>query len=169
MTAQEVRLHLRYSGWASRKLLEAAQKLAPEESSRGMSVSHGSILGTLAHIHFADRIWYSRTVDPSTALPPVIKAPTLESLAVEWAELQKKWEAWSESLTDADLERVASYKFTDGREGQNQVSQIILHLVNHATLHRGQVVAMLRQLGQKPPATDFIFYVRELATAAKAS
>jgi uncharacterized damage-inducible protein DinB len=39
--------------------------------------------------------------------------------------------------------------------------QIVLHLVNHATLHRGQVMAMLRQLGAVPPPTDLMVYYRE--------
>jgi uncharacterized damage-inducible protein DinB len=49
------------------------------------------------------------------------------------------------------------------------VWQIVTHVVNHATLHRGQIVAMLRQLGAKPPATDILWYYRELKTAATAS
>ena len=40
--------------------------------------------------------------------------------------------------------------------------QIVLHVVNHATLHRGQVMAMLRQLGIPPPPTDLISYYRSL-------
>ena len=161
-------MHLRYSGWASRKLLDAALALPPEEQTNPRGVSHGSILGTLGHIYFADRIWYQRTVDPSTAMPPMSDMSSKEALTGDWQELQKKWEAWADSLKDSDLERVASYKFTDGRSGETPVSQILLHLVNHATLHRGQVVGMLRQMGLKPPATDFIFYVRELASTAKA-
>ena len=168
MTAQEARTHLRYSGWASRKVLDAALALPPEEQTKARSISHGTILGTLGHIYFADRIWYQRTVDASTTMPPMSEMASLDALTGDWQELQKKWEAWADSLQDSDLERVASYTFTDGRSGATPVSQILLHLVNHATLHRGQVVAMLRQIGLKPPATDFIFYVRELSAGAKA-
>jgi uncharacterized damage-inducible protein DinB len=53
----------------------------------------------------------------------------------------------------------------DGTPFESPVWQIVSHVVNHATLHRGQVVAMLRQLGAKPPATDLIFYYRELKAA----
>ena len=44
--------------------------------------------------------------------------------------------------------------------------QIVMHVVNHGTLHRGQIVGMLRQLGVKPPATDIVFYYYEQTTAA---
>lgn len=168
MTSTEARTHIRYSGWASRRVLEAVEKLTEEERSRPMKVSHESMLGTLGHIHFADRIWYSRTVDTSMTVPPMAEMCTLEALTGDWQELQRKWEAWAEVLSDADLERVADYKYTDGRAGSTPVSQIVLHLVNHATLHRGQVVGMLRQVGARPPVTDFIFYLRDLPKAESA-
>jgi uncharacterized damage-inducible protein DinB len=50
----------------------------------------------------------------------------------------------------------------DGSPGETPASQLVLHVVNHATLHRGQVIGMLRQLGVKPPNTDLFFYLREL-------
>ena len=56
MTAQEARTHIRYSGWASRKVLEAALALSPEDRAKPMSVSHESIAKTLTHIYFADAI-----------------------------------------------------------------------------------------------------------------
>jgi uncharacterized damage-inducible protein DinB len=34
------------------------------------------------------------------------------------------------------------------------------HVVNHATMHRGQIVGMIRQLGLDPPSTDLLFYLR---------
>ena len=168
MTPQEVSLHLRYSGWASRRLLEAARALAPDDISKPMGVSHQSLLGTLAHIYFADRIWYRRTVDPSMPAPDPSYVPPLESLTAEWQELQKKWEAWSDSLTDADLERKVQYRYMNGDPGETPAWQIVMHLVNHATLHRGQAMGLLRQLNTKPPGTDLISYYRELKQTATA-
>jgi uncharacterized damage-inducible protein DinB len=49
----------------------------------------------------------------------------------------------------------------DGKPFETPVWQIVLHVVNHATLHRGQAMALLRQLGMKPPPTDLIFFYRE--------
>jgi uncharacterized damage-inducible protein DinB len=163
MTTSEALTHLQYSGWASRRLLDAVWNLNPEDLTRNAGVSHGSVLGTLSHIHFADRIWYSRVVDPSE---PVIKEADWSTLEREWPAIQRKWETWAEGLTDAGLTRVASYKSLDGKTTQESVvSQIVLHLVNHATLHRGQAMGMLRQLGITPPGNDLIFYFRELAAA----
>ena len=164
MTAAEALRHLHYSGWASRKVLDAARGLSSEDLARPTGISHGSILGTLCHIHFADRIWYSRVVDPQE---PLIREGDLTALERDWTTIQRKWEAWAAALTDADLARVVPYKTLDGKQSfENSVSEIILHVVNHATLHRGQAVGMIRQLGITPPVTDLTAYFRELAAAA---
>jgi uncharacterized damage-inducible protein DinB len=164
MTAAEALRHLRYSGWASRKLLDAARNLNPEDLTLNVGVSHQSILGTLCHAHFADRIWYARVVDPQE---PLIKESDLPKLERDWADIQRKWEAWAESASDADLARVVAYKSLDGKSAfESVVSEMVLHVVNHATLHRGQAVGMIRQLGIAPPVTDLMMYYREQSVAA---
>jgi len=97
MTAAEARTHIRYSGWASRKALDAALALPPEDQSKPMGVSHESILGTLAHIYMADRIWYKRVIEPELQMPPMAEMATREALMGEWQELQERWEAWADS------------------------------------------------------------------------
>ena len=157
MTPAEIRTHLRYSGWASQRLLDAAKKLNPDELTRNTGVSHESILGTLAHIHFADRIWYSRVVD---ANEPVIRQSDLATLEREWPAIQRKWEAWAENVQPADLERKVPCKSPDGIAYEIAAEKAVLHLVNHDSLHRGQVMAMIRQLGIAPPPTDLMMYYR---------
>ena len=164
MTAAEALKHLQYSGWASRKVLDAARSLNPDDLTRNVGVSHESIVGTLSHIHFADRIWYARVVDPNE---PLIKQSDLPMLEREGPAIQRKWELWAGGLGDADLARVVAYKSLDGKLSfESVVSEVVLHLVNHATLHRGQAVGMIRQLGIAPPVTDLITYYRELSATA---
>jgi uncharacterized damage-inducible protein DinB len=165
MTSEEALLHIRYTGWASRRLLDAAKQLSPEALSKDLGVSHGSILGTLAHTFFGDSVWYLRAVDPTMPFPNPKEVPPLERLDAEWRELLQKWEAWAQKLSDVDLDKTVSYRLMDGSPFESMLKQVVLHVVNHATLHRGQVVALLRQTGVKPPATDLIFYYRELAAA----
>jgi uncharacterized damage-inducible protein DinB len=98
MTAQEARTHIRYSGWASRKVLEAALALSPEDRAKPMSVSHESIAKTLTHIYFADAIWYSRIADPNYPVPSHDALPSLDFVVQEWPRLQAKWEAWADPI-----------------------------------------------------------------------
>jgi uncharacterized damage-inducible protein DinB len=161
MTADQVRTHIHYTGWASRKLLDEARKLDEEQLSRNLSVSHHSILETLAHIHFGDRVWFSRMVDPGIEVYRTDNLLPLARLEEEWTAIQKRWEEWAGSLTDADVSRMVSYTNPKGDAEQMPVWKIVLHVVNHGTLHRGQVMAMLRQLGIRPPATDLMAYYRQ--------
>ena len=160
MTVDELRQHLQYSGWASKRLLDAAAALDPEPLSRELGVSHHSVLDTLSHIYLADRIWYTRVVEPD--LPVRADPVPLQTLRSDWPAIQQRWETWANSLTDSDLARVVSYRTFKGDPLETPVWQIVLHVVNHATLHRGQVMAMLRQLGVPPPPTDLIFFYRTL-------
>ena len=155
MTVEEIRLHIFYSGWASRKLLDAALALSEEEQQREFGVSHKSLIGTLEHIFRGDRIWFSRVVDPT-----VLEAN--ETLAIAWPQIQKRWEDWAAALTDQEIARDVDYTDLKGNQHCTPVWQIALHVVNHATLHRGQAMSLLRQLGVAPPPTDLIFYYREI-------
>src|SRR5437773_11452222 len=127
MTPAEIRRHLHYSGWASQRLLDAARKLSPDDLTRNVGVSHESILGTLSHIHFADRIWYSRVVD---ANEPVIRQSDLATVEQEWPAIQRKWEAWAEKVQSADLERMIATKSMDGIPYEVATEKTVMHLVN---------------------------------------
>jgi uncharacterized damage-inducible protein DinB len=166
MTAEEARTHIRYSDWASRKVLEAVLGLSPEEQARPMSVSHESIAKTFVHIYFADAIWYSRIAEPSYPVPSPDALPSFNFVAEEWPRLQAKWEAWADGAGDADIARQVLFQSRYFGDGGLPAWQIVMHVVNHATLHRGQIVSMLRQLGAKPPATDIVFYYFEQSAAA---
>jgi uncharacterized damage-inducible protein DinB len=146
--------------------MDAARALASEDLHRPLGVSHGSVAGTLRHIYFGDWVWCYRVVDPSlpapTLPPPPFTEAMWEPLQDEWPVIQQKWEDWAASIDDAGLARIVTYRGWDGTTHQNSAWKLVLHVVNHATLHRGQVMAMLRQVGVKPPATDLLFYYREL-------
>jgi uncharacterized damage-inducible protein DinB len=165
MTPSEIHTHLKYSTWASERVFEAAKKLSPDDLNRTVGVSHGSILGTLAHIHFADRIWYSRVVDPNE---PVIRESDLGTLEKEWPAIQQKWEAWAGKVQAAELRRMIASKSMDGIPYEVAVEKAVLHLVNHNSLHRGQVMGMIRQLGIAPPPTDLMMYYRLSMSGAAA-
>ena len=160
MTADEARTHLRYHGWASGKLLDAALGLSQENLYREMNVSHKGLIRTLEHILFADRIWFKRVVDPDLEVHPTSDQPH-QSLSRDWPVIQKRWEEWADSLADADLQRGVPYKSLKGDPFESPLWQIILHLVNHGSYHRGQAAAMLRQLGAPLPPTDLIVFYRE--------
>jgi len=153
MTAADLQRHIRYSNWASQRLMEAIRALPPSELERPTGISHHSILGTMTHLHFADWIWFTRVAE--TLDKP---AETLAALEGEWPDLQQRWERFCDGLSEADLARPIPYRSIRGYDAVANVEQVVLHLVNHGTLHRGQVMGMIRQLGITPPGTDLMHY-----------
>jgi uncharacterized damage-inducible protein DinB len=157
-----LRTHLDYTTWASARLLEAAGKLSPEELTRDFGTADKSVVGSLAHIYAADRIWMHRI----EGKPPV-KFITDEDrdmalLNREWPALLNVWKQWAAGLNDQTLLESASYKDLKGNPYTTPYWQIILHVVNHGTHHRGQVSGFLRALGQVPPPLDLMAYYRQL-------
>ena len=152
--------HLDYTLWASSKLLDAATRLTPDQISRDLRVSHTSVLATLQHIYYADRTWLARLTGQQIPFADLDPGPSLDDLKEAWPRVIAGLRSFVESSTDLETDltatRLNGATFTCARW------KIILHVVNHATLHRGQVMAMLRQLDQVPPATDlFYFYLQQ--------
>ncbi len=152
--------HLDFSLWATSKLLDAASRLSTAQLTRDLKVSHSSILGTLQHIFYADRTWLARLEGRKIAFADSEPGPNLQQLKEHWPPILDALKAYvaSEPNLDRDLtaQRLNGDTFTVARW------KVILHIVNHATLHRGQVVGMLRQLDHVPPATDlFYFYLQQ--------
>jgi uncharacterized damage-inducible protein DinB len=63
--------------------------------------------------------------------------------------------------SEHDTQRIVTYKDLKGNEYSQPLWQMMQHLVNHSTYHRGQVVTMLRQLGAKPIGMDLVVFYRE--------
>lgn len=163
MTADEARRLIQYTTWASTKVLDAVKALPDDVRDQPNAISHESIGGTVAHLYWADLAWLMRVRTPGTALPP---KQTYADAAADWLKTLQGWTEWAAALTDADTSRVIEYTSILFGKGSSRIDEIVMHVTNHATLHRGQVVGMLRQLGIKPPTTDMIYFFREQAATA---
>jgi uncharacterized damage-inducible protein DinB len=155
--------HFDYSLWASTKLLDACTRLSEEELRRDLNVSMKSILGTLQHIYYADRVWLSRLeqrVLPSFMDPD--PGPSLNDLKECWPKVLGSLRAFVERTPMEVFEEDLHYRRLNGVACTTTHWKVLLHIVNHATLHRGQIMNMLRQMGHVPPGTDYIFYHLQL-------
>lgn len=161
--------HVRYNRWASRRTLESVAALTAEERARDLKSSYGGVHGTLVHIYQADRIWFARLQgEPTGSLAAFAPPAEWDAFVQDWTAHLDHFVAWAEKLDDAGWRRVVAYRDTKGNAYETPVYQILLHLANHNSYHRGQVTAFLRQLGHTPVATDLIFYYREQASSRSA-
>ncbi|HEY0810552.1 MAG TPA: DinB family protein, partial [Longimicrobiales bacterium] len=75
--------------------------------------------------------------------------------------LETAQSSFIDNLTDIDLDRIVSYRNFKGESHANPLWQLLRHLVNHSTYHRGQVTTMLRQVGHEPVSTDLVLFYRQ--------
>jgi uncharacterized damage-inducible protein DinB len=159
MTKTELADHVAYSRWATMRLLASCRDVPEEELRRGVGCSFGSILDTLEHVFWGDRLWLSRLVGaPRTTLNDAGERYTVAELEMAWRAVLDELERFAAA---ADPEANCRHRNLSGAVFDVPNGQLVLHVVNHATYHRGQVATMLRQLGRTPPSTDLIAYYRE--------
>ena len=151
--------------WARDRVLAAVESLSAEQYARPMGNSFPSVRDTLNHVYWAEWIWYSRWTGVSPTAFPSDEIADLAALRTRWAEMERNVRAYVAGA--ADLNRVLEYRMMSGKEVASPIWQMVAHVVNHATYHRGQVTTLLRQLGARPaPSTDMITYFREQPTAS---
>ena len=151
-----------FNRWAMTRLLETVAELTPEELHRDMKSSFPSVLDTLVHTYGADWLWLRRWQGGAPAdVEGIEELTSLEALSVAWRDLWAEQEAFVAGLTEVDAERVVHFKLRSGAEREQRLAELVRHVVNHATYHRGQVVTLLRQLGKTPLSTDYVQYLRE--------
>ena len=166
MNLSDIRHLFDYTEWANDLALSAATQLADDDLRRDFKISHSSIFGTLCHMAGAEWIWLERWHGRSPAGKEAWALWTIDSCA-DLATLQQRWrdmiDARAEFISALDESRFASelpFTLLNGDSSSLPLVGQMQHVVNHATLHRGQVVGMIRQLGIAPPSTDLLFYVR---------
>ena len=156
--------HIDYNIWASRRLLHAVSGLSPEELSRDFGTADKTILGTLAHLYAAEKNWLARMQEGTAAVQHRKREDNqLESLRQKWIETQDNWKTWVNQLPSEAPDQVMEYLDLQGRRWAQPLWQMIWHVVNHSTHHRGQVSGFLRASGKTPPSLDFIAFIRESA------
>lgn len=153
---------LDYHYWARDRVLVAVDALTPEQYARAIPSSFPSVRETVVHIYFAEWVWYSRWTGTSpTAGPNPATVPDVGTLRAEWTAMERNVRAFVGALGDAGLDRRIEYRLLSGAASSSRFWELLVHLVNHASYHRGQVTTLLRQLGAKPPeSTDMVAFFR---------
>ena len=153
----------RYNRWQNQNLYGVADTLGDAERRRERGAFFGSIHKTLSHLLWGDQIWMSRF---TTDVPrPQGGIPDSVSLYDDWDGLKRErvafdatMIAWAERLDPAWLATDHTY-YSGGAKRDITAPrwQLVTHMFNHQTHHRGQVHCMLTQAGVKPGDTDLPF------------
>jgi uncharacterized damage-inducible protein DinB len=155
-----------YNHWANRRLYAAALELPEELYRRPVGVFFKSLHGTLNHILVADRIWLKRLTGegaPPDRLDTILYDARDDLLRARMAE-DARLKAVVAAKSEADLAGELSYQTTSGKPYRQKLADILLHVFNHQTHHRGQAHACCSILtGAEPPALDLMHFQRGAA------
>lgn len=157
----------RYNAWANRLFFDAVAALPAGEAEKPRQTLFRNIVHTLNHNYVIDDIFRSHVegrahgyTARNTAEPP--------PFAELW-QRQQTFDAWfvlwSDALDEDELDRMLSFGFVGGGDGAMTLNEIILHLVNHTSYHRGFAADMFYQVPAKPPTTDLPVFLRDARPA----
>jgi uncharacterized damage-inducible protein DinB len=162
MTINEIRELFTYNAWANNRLFDIIEQVPPEQYMQDIKSSHGSLHGTLIHLVGAEKVWLERWQKAQNIV--FLQAKDIQSfkeLRTIWNTVHEQREKFLAGFTDATLDKAVTITDSRGNVYTNTFSQMMSHLINHSSYHRGQIVTILRQLGFTPVGTDMIAYFRK--------
>ena len=154
-----------YNAWANARLFRMAGALSDELYRKDVGAYFKSLHGTLNHLLVADRIWMRRLTG-SGDHPNKLNATVcddLSSLHASRVEEDGRIIAFVQSLAEPAFDEVLEYRMLNGAPQRQPRREILAHLFNHQTHHRGQVTTLLVQAGRDPGVTDLYAMLREEA------
>ena len=161
MNTEAFRHFYNYHFAENRKILEHVAALTFEQFTQNADYSRGSIREQLVHLIDAEDVWISelRGAQPSEPLPETTDVDDREAIRSLWDAVEQNTRAYLANLEDDFL---FTKPITDPEEDKDLIVwQVLLHIVNHATDHRAQLLRALHDLGVDTKSQDYIFYVYE--------
>jgi uncharacterized damage-inducible protein DinB len=154
----------KYNAWANARLYAAARSLPEESYRKNVGVFFGSLHGTLNHLLATDRIWMRRFTgegDHPAKLNAIMFDDLLSLEAARKAE-DSRIIRYVDRLSEEEIRKDLDYSTTKGVPQRNQLRDLLAHLFNHQTHHRGQAHAILTVLGiPEPQPLDLLAMLRD--------
>ena len=163
-TVRTARMLARYNAWADRLIFESVAQLPESEITRPRRGLFKNLVHMLNHICVIDRMFQAHLEGRPHGYE-ARNTPDHPPLAELWRaqqEIDAWYVAWSDRLTPATIEERVKFEFVGGGAGVMSRGEILLHVVNHTTYHRGFVAEMIYRIPATPPATDLTVYLRDV-------
>ncbi len=165
MTRTDLQTLVRYNDWANARILTCVKRLSDEQLTRPLVSSFPTIRDTLVHLVSAEWVWLQRWKGVTPTSPPAwVQSATLTTVGEVLREVEADRHGLIETWREEDLDGMIDFAYLSGASGRHSLQEMVLHMVNHSTYHRGQIVTMLRQVGAAPVSTDLITFYAETIT-----
>lgn len=164
MDTRSARTLTRYNAWGNKLIFDAVAALPPGEATKPRQGLFKNMVHMLNHIYVIDRVFQAhlegRPHGYGARNTP--DHPPLDELWRAQREMDAWYVQWSDRLTPPAMDEKVSFQYVGGGEGVMTRGEVLLHIVNHTTYHRGFVAEMIYRVPATPPATDFTVYVRDV-------
>ena len=152
-----------YNIWANQKIIDIILSIPEEKQMVEVPSSFNSLHKTLLHMWDAESIWWQRMkLHERFVRPSDNFKGTTRDVVNGLLSQSKLWEGWVNNVSELMLEHVFEYRNDKKEQIKMPIWQMLTHVFNHGTYHRGQLINMLRQLGiEKIPQTDFSAWCRK--------
>ena len=169
MTKDDIQFLFAYDRWANHRVLRSISRLSPEQFTRDLGGSFHSVRDAMVHIAAGEWVWiqYWKAKSHSVAFVNDLQRrrdlvfapyafPNVAAVESKWAEVEQEQVEFVEAITDQKLDDLLPFRTTHVKLGQ-----LMQHVANHSTYHRGQISLMMRQLKAEPIETDFHVFLIE--------
>ncbi len=167
ITADTARMLARYKAWSGKVWFDAVAALPPGEATKERKSLFKNMVHTLNHIYVIDLIWQAHLEGRAHGFEArnTPGHPPLEELRETQEAVDRWYVDWADKATDAALAEAREIELIGGNRVTMTRGEMLLHVVNHASYHRGFVGEMLYEVPARPPVTDLPVFLRETAGA----
>ena len=161
---RNIRMLTRYSAWANTRLFDTLAQLPEGEAIAKRTTLFGNMVNTLSHSYVVDLIWKAHLCGQPHGFTTRNSEtePALDELRAAQAQIDQWYISYAEGLAEEALNEIVDFHFVDGGAGAMTRGDILLHIVNHKTYHRGVVADMLYQASSRPPVMDLPVFLRDV-------
>src|ERR1035437_6088607 len=162
---QTIRMLARYNAWANKTMFNAVFALPSGEAAKQRPTLFKNMVNTLNHVYVVDLIWQAHLQGREhgiAALSAVLHADVGELWQAQQA-IDGWYVTWSDALAEMAAGEIVQFKLIGGNQGAMRRGDILLHVVNHTSYHRGFVADLFFQVPARPPLTDLPIFLRETA------
>lgn len=152
-----------YNIWANQTVSGWLEQISEEQWTMPLVSSFNSIQETVLHIISAENIWLGRFnhVENPEWLQATFKG-TKEAHIIKWKSVSQDLKLFIATITDEELQTLLQFKRLNGQVYITPLYQLLAHVFNHSTYHRGQLVTLLRQTGFTGISTIDLLYFQRL-------
>src|SRR5208282_1610085 len=164
ISSRSARMLARYNAWADKVLFEAIVGLPADEAQNGPPPWFKPMLQQLNHIYLVDLIWQAHLEQRGHGFTrrDIVLHPDLDNLWEAQQAASDWFVTWADSQSEPRLDEEIHFTLTEGNKGVMSRGEILLHVVNHHTYHRGRISGLFSQVPCPPPAMDLPVFRREM-------